>query len=103
MKLGMLCSAVLLASGDYSVVRGNNDSICPQRVRAVIQDVGRGDELTAIRVVYGGDCFEQGPYEYPCAEGVCEGPTERFEVTGPESYRWVSRGHGIWGEFRRVE
>lgn len=93
-----MLAALLLHDGLYQPIRSNNDSVCPQLVRAIHQD----DELTALEVTYVGDCYEQGPFEYYChkPEGklVCEAQNERFTILDPKRYLWESPAHSIWAE-----
>jgi hypothetical protein len=90
-------SPVRLENGIYEPIEGNNPSICPQKVQAVLRD-GLVREL---RVAYVGDCFYEGPYTYECDEGgVCASDTVRFEIIDTTSYRWTSLEQNIRAKFK---
>lgn len=94
---GLFFSSILwaLEPGTYFPHNGNNDSICPQEVRVVKRE-GR---LHALKVVYVGDCYYWGPFEYPCEGDVCGDSTIVFELTSERSYHWYNSTYDIGAEF----
>lgn len=93
-----------LRSGTYVAVSANNASVCPQQIRVIRVD-GR---LSALEVLYVGDCWRQGPFEYYCQEKeeedgalLCVSPQQiDFEVLGRDHVLWRNRPYGIWAELR---
>lgn len=86
-----------LESGHYVPVTSNEESVCPQEVRAHYAD----NELVEIRVAYVGDCYYDGPYSYPCDGVSCGLPGIEFQIHGPRSYTWRNTDFDIVGEFRK--
>lgn len=116
MRLWLLALVPLILAGEaecrelddglYHPSDGNNASICPQQVKTFHSDEG---ELTAIEVVYVGDCYYQGPYLYYCARGdedvrlSCQWGNELFEIRDRQHYLWRNLAHDIWGDFEWKE
>jgi hypothetical protein len=93
--LYFISATFALTPGLYHPSNGNNDSICPQEVRTVITD----NQLTALKVVYVGDCYYWGPFEYPCQESTCTDGNIFFEITSKRSYRWLNTQYDIHADF----
>jgi len=87
-----------LEAGTYQVVEGNNESICPQLVTPILQE----GELVAIKVVYVGDCYYSGPFEYACYDQECKDGDIVFQIDGERSYRWLNHSYDIYGRFQRT-
>ncbi len=85
---------VLFQSGNFICIEGNNDSICPQRVKAIYE----GDRLVEFRVMYNGDCAGQGPYSFSCYQDECGGTSQHFQLLDSNHYQWQNRQHGVLNE-----
>jgi hypothetical protein len=83
--------------GLYYCKHGNEESICDQILKPTIVD----NELTAIQVEYVGWCGSMGPYEYYCANNVCENPGLKFEFIDEKHYNWENKQYGFHCEFEK--
>lgn len=90
-----LSQAQVLLPGNYIVESGNNESICPQKVRPIHQN----GQLNTLRVVYIGDCFYWGPYDYACNGNQCGDGNIHFEITSKDSYTWHNLSWDIHATF----
>lgn len=85
--------------GLYVCKSGNEASICDQLLKTYFN----GDELTAIKVEYVGECGSMGPYTYYCANNVCENPGLKFEFRDSKHYRWENKQYGFFCEFEKKD
>jgi hypothetical protein len=90
-----LSQAQVLIAGNYIVASGNNESICPQKVRPIFQD----GQLNTLQIVYVGDCFYWGPFDYSCVGNQCGDSNIMFEITSATSYNWHNFNWDIHGMF----
>lgn len=81
-------------SGHFICIEGNNDSICPQKIKAIYRD----ERLVEFRVIYNGDCAGQGPYSFSCYEDRCGGSYQNFQLLDSNHYQWQNRQHGVLNE-----
>lgn len=88
--------ALELSSGNYLPYQSNDDSICPQKIRAE-----KSEETTFLKVVYVGDCYYQGPYTYYCVENVCTDGHIDYHIEGKDSFYWINKNYRIWGKFKK--
>lgn len=87
--------AQAFTSGLYNCVEGNNDSICPQKIKFTSVS-----GTTSLRVVYSGYCNDQGPYRYYCEnETTCGDMNVGFTKLSETAYSWVNKGHDIHCRF----
>lgn len=79
--------------GVYEVESATNPDVCPQKLSVRVSE-GR---LDAIEVVYVGDCYYWGPFEYGCDAGkrVCESDLHRFEFDSERRYHWIEKRYGV--------
>lgn len=87
--------AIDLVSGYYELRQGD-EAVCPQEL-VVHTDPDWGSVY--LEVVYVGDCYYMGPYEYYCQEDTCSNAGIVFEVTGKNKYHWKNRNSGHEGDF----
>lgn len=91
-------SAQAFTSGLYNCVQGNNDSICPQKIKFTSVS-----GTISLRVIYSGDCNDQGPYRYYCAsESSCGDMNVGFTKVSETSYDWINKGYNIYCRFELV-
>ena len=91
--LGLQAQA--FTSGLYTCVEGNNNSICPQKIKFT---AASGTSL--LRVYYSGDCNDQGPYRYYCEnETSCGDMHVGFTKLSESSYYWINKGYDIHCRF----
>ncbi|WP_409477858.1 hypothetical protein [Pseudobdellovibrio sp. HCB154] len=82
-------------NGIYNCVDGNNDSICPQKIKFTSVN-----GTVNLRVVYSGYCNDQGPYRYSCEnETTCGDMNVGFTKLSETSYYWVNKGYDIHCRF----
>lgn len=84
--------------GYYRCHRGNNTSICDQKVYPTYTD----KKLKFLKVIYSGDCAEDGPYTYPCDSELvnCTDGAVEIQVTDKNQYTWINHTYGIECDFR---
>lgn len=81
--------------GTYNCVEGNNDSICPQKIK---YSVVNGQPQ--LKVIYSGYCNDQGPYRYSCEdESNCGDLQVGFTKLSETSYYWINKGYDIFCRF----
>ena len=85
-------------AGLYKCIKGNEDSICDQRLRPFYL----GEVLTAIKVEYVGWCGSMGPYTYYCEKNVCEDAGLRFEFQDGKRYHWINKQYGFECDFEKL-
>lgn len=84
--------ASAFTSGYYNCVKGNNNSICPQKVKYVTATNGS----TSLQVIYSGDCGDQGPYTYSCQNATtCGDSLIGFKKVSDTSYDWVNKNFNM--------
>jgi hypothetical protein len=83
--------------GLYYCDQGNEESICDQ----ILKTYYSGQNLTAIRVEYVGQCGSMGPYTYYCDKGVCEDPGLKFVFKDNRTYYWTNKQYGFECYFKK--
>jgi hypothetical protein len=87
-------------AGYYECKEGNNDSICPQKIAFKKDSNGR----YAIRVVYSGDCGDQGPFTYGCESmQSCGNHQVSFDELSATSYMWRNLGYDFYCRFEKAQ
>lgn len=93
--MNVLLLGLILSSGTYKCINGNEASICEQKVKVMEE---------AISVLYDGDCAGQGPYVYYCTDGKCDDgfDTVTFEIKDKTHYRWENKQYGFYCDFEKI-
>jgi hypothetical protein len=90
-----LLLAGILANGTFGCFKGNNSSICDQKIKFY---------ESYISVIYDGDCAGQGPYKYICAGSYCQDEFGiiTFNFLDQDNYFWENKKYGFYCEFKRL-
>lgn len=84
-----------LENGTYDCSKGNENSICPQKVDTVLEK----KKLVGLKIFYSGYCNDQGPFYYDCEDGVCGDGQIEFSKIKKTSYHWQNLPHGFFCDF----
>ena len=87
-----------LEKGMYQCVKGNQSSICPQKIFPVYDH----ETLVALKVYYSGDCGDQGPYRYQCQDNQCGGYPVVFNLTSDTTYEWSNVTYDFHCDFEKM-
>lgn len=84
--------ALALESGVYRCLEGNNNSICPQRIKNIVTRDGR----PALKVTYIGDCEGMGSNQFFCRKKICNNyGLQAIEILNETSYQWENKAYQI--------
>lgn len=85
-------------SGYYDCKEGNNDSICPQKISLKKNSAGNYN----LKVIYSGECGDQGPFTYACeSQQSCGNHQVSFEKISDTSYMWRNLGYNFQCRFEK--
>lgn len=82
------------SSGLFRCKEGNNNSVCDQQIKVT---------PTSMRVMYVGDCGEQGPYTYYCEGEECSDGAILVSFRDKDHYRWENLSYSIYCEMEKVK
>jgi len=90
----LLSTSSAFDGGSYICHKGNNDSICPQKIRQKYEY-----KTHRLYVIYSGYCNDQGPFIYECSsKDVCGDNQVEFRKND-QGYLWQNKRHSFFCQF----